>query len=64
MSVGRALGKVRVPVDVARAATGETIVASRARRRRPTRAQIHMVVRVEPDRGTSSSSATSPPAAA
>ncbi|KAL5229059.1 hypothetical protein ABZP36_017324 [Zizania latifolia] len=59
MSAGRALGRVRVPVDVARATSGETVVArdgwvdlgkpASAGAASHARAQIHMVVRAEPD---------------
>uniref|UniRef100_A0A0E0N281 Uncharacterized protein n=1 Tax=Oryza rufipogon TaxID=4529 RepID=A0A0E0N281_ORYRU len=60
MSAGRALGRVRVPVDVARAAAGETVVArdgwvdvgkpaAAAASHGHARAQIHMVLRAEPD---------------
>ncbi|KAG8077854.1 hypothetical protein GUJ93_ZPchr0007g4217 [Zizania palustris] len=58
MSAGRALGRVRVPVDVARAAAGETVVARDGwvdLGKPPSagaphaRAQIYMVVRAEPD---------------
>ncbi|GJM93190.1 hypothetical protein PR202_ga09726 [Eleusine coracana subsp. coracana] len=66
MSAARALGRVRVAVDVARAAAGETVVArdgwvevgkaaasgsssSSSSASSAARAQIHMVVRAEPD---------------
>uniref|UniRef100_A0A0D9V5G0 DUF1005 domain-containing protein n=1 Tax=Leersia perrieri TaxID=77586 RepID=A0A0D9V5G0_9ORYZ len=55
MGAGRALGRVRVPVDVVRAAAGETIVARDGwvDVGKPTAsaaaARIHMVVRAEPD---------------
>lgn len=62
MGASRALGRVRVAVDVARAAAGETVVARdgwvdvgkpasgpSAAPRASARAQIHMVVRAEPD---------------
>lgn len=62
MGASRALGRVRVAVDVARAAAGETVVARdgwvdvgkpasgpSAPPRASARAQIHMVVRAEPD---------------
>ncbi|TVU35169.1 hypothetical protein EJB05_17046, partial [Eragrostis curvula] len=61
MSAARALGRVRVAVDVARAAAGETVVArdgwvdvgkpasSSSSSSSSARAQIHMVVRAEPD---------------
>ncbi|KAG8055490.1 hypothetical protein GUJ93_ZPchr0001g32716 [Zizania palustris] len=59
MSAGRALGRVRVPVDVARATSGEAVVArdgwldlgkpASAGASSHARAQIHMVVRAEPD---------------
>uniref|UniRef100_A0ACD5VS13 Uncharacterized protein n=1 Tax=Avena sativa TaxID=4498 RepID=A0ACD5VS13_AVESA len=50
----RALGRVRVPVDVARAAAGETVVARDGwvdvgKPASAARAQIHMLVRAEPD---------------
>jgi len=62
ISAARALGRVRVPVDVARAAAGETVVArdgwvdvgkpgsaTSPSSAAPARAKIHMVVRAEPD---------------
>ncbi|CAD6229903.1 unnamed protein product [Miscanthus lutarioriparius] len=60
VSASRALGRVRVAIDVARAAAGETVVArdgwvdvgkptSSAAPAVSARAQIHMVVRAEPD---------------
>ncbi|KAF8696366.1 hypothetical protein HU200_037275 [Digitaria exilis] len=61
ISAARALGRVRVPVDVARAAAGEAVVArdgwvdvggkpaGSAASSAGVRAQIHMVVRAEPD---------------
>lgn len=60
VSASRALGRVRVAVDVARAAAGETVVArdgwvdvgkpaSSSAPAAAARAQIHMVVRAEPD---------------
>ncbi|KAL6845133.1 hypothetical protein ACP4OV_024628 [Aristida adscensionis] len=59
MSAGRALGRVRVAVDVARAAAGEAVVArdgwvdvgkpASSSSGGAARAQIHMVVRAEPD---------------
>ncbi|KAF8751391.1 hypothetical protein HU200_012065 [Digitaria exilis] len=62
ISAARALGRVRVPVDVARAAAGEAVVArdgwvdvggkpagSASSGPSGVRAQIHMVVRAEPD---------------
>ncbi|CAL4954652.1 unnamed protein product [Urochloa decumbens] len=64
ISAARALGRVRVPVDVALAAAGETVVArdgwvdvgkpgsassSASAAAASARAQIHMVVRAEPD---------------
>ncbi|XP_051225938.1 uncharacterized protein [Lolium perenne] len=50
----RALGRVRVPVDVGRAAAGETVVARDGwvdvgKPASAARAQIHMLVRAEPD---------------
>jgi hypothetical protein len=61
ISAARALGRVRVSVDVARAAAGETVVArdgwvdlgkpgsASSAASSAARAQIHMVVRAEPD---------------
>ncbi|XP_062206803.1 uncharacterized protein LOC133908694 [Phragmites australis] len=62
MSAARALGRVRVAVDVARAAAGEAVVAldgwvdvgkpasgSSSSGSASARAQIHLVVRAEPD---------------
>lgn len=58
VSSARALGRVRVAVDVARAAAGETVVArdgwvdvgkTTSSSSSSARAQIHMVVRAEPD---------------
>ncbi|XP_022682862.1 uncharacterized protein LOC101784603 isoform X1 [Setaria italica] len=64
ISAARALGRVRVSVDVARAAAGETVVArdgwvdvgkpgsassASSAAAASARAQIHMVVRAEPD---------------
>lgn len=62
VSASRALGRVRVAIDVARAAAGETVVArdgwvdvgkpaasSAPVAAASARAQIHMVVRAEPD---------------
>ncbi|KAJ1285314.1 hypothetical protein BS78_03G270500 [Paspalum vaginatum] len=60
VSAARALGRVRVAIDVARAAAGETVVAcdgwvdvgkpaSSASSASSGRPQIHMVVRAEPD---------------
>jgi hypothetical protein len=61
VSASRALGRVRVAIDVARAAAGETVVArdgwvdvgkpasSASSSAVSVRAQIHMVVRAEPD---------------
>jgi hypothetical protein len=58
MSTACALGRVRVAVDVARAAAGETVVArdgwvdvgkTASGSSSSARAQIHMVVRAEPD---------------
>ncbi|VAH63563.1 uncharacterized protein LOC119268898 [Triticum dicoccoides] len=55
VGASRALGKVRVAVDVARAAAGETVVARDGwvdvgkPASSAARAQIHMLVRAEPD---------------